>query len=208
MAQLVYPSKTRYGLWILVSILSVMIGLYPAIYLFIDRKFGLLSSKSEALLANVFWNVGFYVHIMLGGIALLIGWFQFNAKLRNRNLVRHRLIGKVYVACALVSAIAGVGIGFYATGGFLNSLGFIGLGVTWFFTTLMALLLIRRGDIDRHQKFMIYSYAACFAAVTLRIWLPILVAVFGNFETAYAIVAWLCWVPNILVAYLITARMR
>ena len=32
----------------------------------------------------------------------------------------------------------------------------------------------RKGDIISHQKFMTYSFAACFAAVTLRIWLPIL----------------------------------
>jgi len=49
---------------------------------------------------------------------------------------------------------------------------------------------------------MIYSYAECFAAVTLRIWLPLLTLVLGEFLTAYRIVAWLCWVPNILFAYI------
>ncbi|GAB4428835.1 MAG: hypothetical protein OHK0039_47410 [Bacteroidia bacterium] len=44
------------------------------------------------------------------------------------------------------------------------------------------------------------SYAACFAAVTLRLWLPILTALLGDFLPAYRIVAWLCWVPNLLVA--------
>lgn len=55
---------------------------------------------------------------------------------------------------------------------------------------------------------MIYSYAACFAAVTLRIWLPLLTAAFlGDFIKAYTIVAWLCWVPNIIVAYFIVRRL-
>ena len=53
---------------------------------------------------------------------------------------------------------------------------------------------------------MIYSYAACFAAVTLRIWLPILLKIFGDFIIAYSIVAWLCWVPNIIVANLIVRK--
>ncbi len=48
---------------------------------------------------------------------------------------------------------------------------------------------------------MILSYAACWGAVTLRVWLPILTIYFdGNFTKAYDIVAWVSWVPNILVA--------
>ena len=53
---------------------------------------------------------------------------------------------------------------------------------------------------------MIYSYAACFAAVTLRIWLHLLTALFGGFITAYTIVAWLSWVPNLIVANQIARR--
>ena len=50
---------------------------------------------------------------------------------------------------------------------------------------------------------MFFSYAACFAAVTLRIWLPLLTIAMGESNSAYRIVAWLCWVPNIIVAILI-----
>jgi len=57
-----------------------------------------------------------------------------------------------------------------------------------------------------HEKYMIFSFAACFASVTLRIWLPILTGLTGEFNSAYRIVAWLCWVPNILVAYFITKK--
>jgi hypothetical protein len=53
---------------------------------------------------------------------------------------------------------------------------------------------------------MVYSYAMCFAAVTLRIWLPLLLLIFGDFETSYRIVAWLCWLPNLLFAYIWVKR--
>lgn len=35
----------------------------------------------------------------------------------------------------------------------------------------------------------------------LRIWLPLFMVVFGfeNFESSYASIAWLCWVPNLIV---------
>lgn len=53
---------------------------------------------------------------------------------------------------------------------------------------------------------MVYSYATCLAAVTLRIYLPIFISIFGDFNTAYAIVSWLSWVPNLIVAYLINQK--
>jgi len=194
------------GLWILFATFALLIGLYPMIYFFIDRRFGLLSSKSVELLSSTFWNIGFYTHIILGGIALLIGWTQFSTKMRSRRITLHRKLGKVYVVVVLLSALAGVYIGFFATGGWISSAGFICLGIIWFYTTLKAYLYIKNGEIENHQKMMVYSYAACFAAVTLRIWLPILTMVYGDFTKAYLVVAWLCWVPNLIIAYIITRK--
>ena len=189
-------------------VLAIVIALYPGIYFIIDRKFGLLSSKPIELLTNSFWNIGFYTHILLGGLALLIGWTQFSSKIRDNNLTLHKRIGKIYVIAVFLSSITGICIGFFATGGFPSSLGFICLGIIWFSTTLKAYINIHNRQIVKHQKMMIYSYAACFAGVTLRIWLPLLIIIFGNFITAYTIVAWLCWVPNLFVANLITRRIK
>lgn len=192
--------------WILFASSAVLIGLYPAIYFIIDRNFGLLSSKPKELLESLIWNIGFYVHILLGGLALLIGWIQFSSKLRNKNLNLHKQLGKIYVIAVLLSSIAGFYIAFFATGGIVASIGFICLAVIWFYTTLIAYTSARNGQVDRHQKMMIYSYAACFAAVTLRIWFPLLNLIIGDFITAYIFVAWLCWVPNLIVANQIVKR--
>jgi uncharacterized membrane protein len=197
---------TRKWLWLLVAFLAILVGLYPGLYFLIDRKFGLLRSKSNELLNNTYWNIGFYTHIIPGGLALLTGWTQFNSNFRNKNLAFHRRIGMVYIISVAFSSLAGIYIGFFATGGLPSSLGFICLGLIWFSISLMAFVNIKNGNIVIHQKLMIYSYAACFAAVTLRIWLPLLVLIFGDFITAYTIVAWLCWVPNLVVAKLITKR--
>lgn len=194
-------NNTNKVAWFVFVTLAICIGLYPLFYLFVDREFGLLASKSESLLSNVVWNIGFYGHIMFGGIALLIGWMQFSKKMRTRHLNRHRLVGKIYVVSAIISGVCGIYIGFYATGGLISSIGFILLGVFWLYTTITAYKAIRKGDIELHQGFMIYSYALCFAAVTLRIWLPLLTIAFGDFVPAYRVVAWLCWVPNVVFAY-------
>lgn len=187
--------------WVVFAMLAIVIGLYPLLYFFLDREFGLLASKEDALLSNLFWNIGFYGHILFGGLALLVGWVQFNKKLRNANLKRHRTIGKIYTASALISGTCAVYIALYATGGIITTLGFMILGILWIFFTGKAYLAVRKGDLQLHQGLMIYSYAACFAAVTLRIWLPLLTVVFHDFTIAYRIVAWLCWVPNIIFAF-------
>lgn len=193
---------------ILFAVFAILVGLYPVIYFLIDRKFGLLKSKSEALLTNVFWNTGFYTHIILGGLALLIGWTQFSKKIRVTKLSLHRQIGKIYVIAALLSALAGLYISIFATGGIISSIGFFSLGVIWFYTTLSAFIHVKNRRIDQHQQMMIYSYAACFAAVTLRIWLPLLTMLFNDFNTGYKIVSYLCWVPNLIVAYFIVKRLK
>ncbi|MBK6265384.1 DUF2306 domain-containing protein [Marivirga sp. S37H4] len=196
------------ALWILFVFLAIAVGLYPLIYFIIDRKFGLLSSKDIELLVNVYWNIGFYMHIILGGIALLVGWIQFSSKIRATRLKLHRQIGKIYIISSLLSALASLFIAYFATGGLISALGFACLGVIWFYTTLKAFLVIKKGNIVAHEKMMIYSYACCFAAVTLRIWLPILINIFHDFIPAYRIVAWLCWVPNLLVAFLIIRKIK
>lgn len=192
----------------LIGIFSSIVGFYPLMYFIIDRKFGLLSTKTEALLSNTIWNIGFYGHILFGGLALLIGWLQFSTKIRKNSINVHRKIGITYVCAVLVSGICGIFIGFNATGGMLSKVGFISLGVIWLSSTLAAFFSIKNNDVSAHQKYMVISYAACFSAVTLRLWLPLLVFSMGEFTSAYRIVAWVSWVPNILIALFINSRKK
>ena len=55
---------------------------------------------------------------------------------------------------------------------------------------------------------MIRSFALLFAAVTLRIELPLLILWTGEFASAYVIVSWLCWVPNLIWAEWYIRRSR
>ena len=196
------------ALWALFGFLSVAIGLYPVIYFIQDRKFGLLTTKSEALLSDLFWNTGFYTHIIFGGLTLLVGWLQFSPWLRRTHLPLHRMFGKIYVTAALLSGVAGIGIGTQATGGWTAALGFMSLGIVWVYTTFAAYRHIHAGRVTAHQKMMTYSYAACFGAVMLRLWMPFLIMAFGDFIAAYRVVAWLCWMPNLGVAWWVNGRIR
>jgi len=162
-------------------------------------------------------QVAFYAHIVGGGIALVLGPLQFWRRLRDRHPRVHRWTGRVYLAAIGVGGIAALVIAPVNDAGLVGLFGFGGLGVLWLVSGWLAYRAIRRRDVDTHRAWMMRNFALTYAAVTLRIWLPLLLlvqlpfvapgtdfdAVFAN---AYAAVPFLCWVPNLIVAEWLIAR--
>ncbi len=187
-------------LWIIIVLLAILVGLIPLAYISPDTESGFLELKDRALLQNMGWQIAFNAHIISGGIAIMIGWIQFNKNLVAKHLKWHRNIGKVYVVSALICGLSGIYVGFHAYGGPIAAAGFMSVGIIYFYTTLKAYLHIRKKEIVPHQRMMMYSYAACLAAVTLRIYSPLLTYFLDDYQKAYQISAWLSWVPNLVVA--------
>ena len=82
----------------------------------------------------------------------------------------------------------------------MAKLGFAVLAVLWIYTGLRAYLAVRHGAIEMHRKWMVRNFSLTFAAVTLRLYLPVSMAAGVDFAIAYSIIAWLCWVPNVVFA--------
>ena len=53
---------------------------------------------------------------------------------------------------------------------------------------------------------MTRSFALTYAAVMLRIYLPISMIAGFAFDQVYPAIAWLCWLPNLVVAQLLIVR--
>ncbi|AQW94737.1 DUF2306 domain-containing protein [Elizabethkingia anophelis] len=198
----------RKFLFVIVSIFAFLIGIYPFMYAFVDHKHTFLGSKTPEVFHNTIWQLAFYNHIIFGGLSLFIGWRQFGKKFRDKHIKLHRNIGKLYVISVIISSVAGIYMGFYANGGIISSTGFILLGIIWFSTTVIALSQIKKGNIKKHQQLMTYSYACTFAAVTLRLWLPLLTIITKDPAHSYLVVAWLSWIPNLIVAYFINREVK
>lgn len=139
-------------LWVLFGSLSVLVSCYPIAYLVADKPIALLLSKTAELLSNNFYMICFYLHIIFGGIALLIGWIQFSKKFRNKYMNIHRWIGKVYIASVLISGIPGFYIALHASGGISPKLGFSIGAVLWVIITYLGYTTIRKGNIEAHKK--------------------------------------------------------
>ncbi len=151
----------------------------------------------EDLFANL--PVAVSVHLAGGVIALVLGAFQVNSRLRSRFLSIHRWSGRMYVFAVLVGGVAGFVLALDSFGGLVTHFGFGLMAICWVGTTLNAYRHIRRGDLVAHRAWMLRSYALTLAAVTLRIYLPLSQIAEIDFESAYPVVSWLCWVPNLLV---------
>ncbi len=143
--------------------------------------------------------VAIRLHIFAAVLALALGPFQFSTGFRARFPKAHRLMGRFYLGVGvLIGGLAGLYIAQFAYGGGGARLGFAMLAVAWLYTGARAYRSIRAGRVAEHREWMMRNFALTFAAVTLRIYLPVSQVAGVPFETAYAAIAWLCWVPNLL----------
>jgi uncharacterized membrane protein len=184
--------------WGLMAVLSVGVAGYALFLTATGFRF-----VPPNILANNFPSgLGIRTHIAVSGVALLLGPFQFLKGLRRSQPALHRWLGRIYVAACLVGGVAGGVIALFSTSGPIAGFGFLTLGILWFTFTLLALGAAMQKRFASHERWMIRSFALTFAAVTLRLYLPpAVIASHGEFPVdSYQIIAWACWVPNILIA--------
>ena len=140
------------------------------------------------------------LHIFASIFALALGPFQFSARLRARWPFAHRVMGRLYLGIGvLVGGASGLYIAQFAFGGIVSRVGFSLLAIAWLYSGYRAYAAIRRGEVAAHREWMVRNFALAFAAVMLRIYLPVSMAGGIPFEAAYPVIAWLCWVPNLVV---------
>ncbi len=192
-------------------VVLVILSLTIAAYAFVS--YGLLPFDAvvDPLLSVTFkaHTFALYSHVFAAAIALSLGAFQFSSRLRAKRLELHRWMGRVYLSVGvLIGGISGLFMALHAFGGVTAQLGFACLAVAWLYTGARAYAAIRTGDIVSHRRWMIRNFSLTFAAVTLRLYIPVSVAAGAAFEDAYPIIAWVAWVPNLIVAEWLFNRRR
>lgn len=187
--------------WVTLTVLAVLVALYALMALVLPG-FGppFLGERR----VETPWAV--YAHLGGGLWALGAGPWQFNRRWREAALRFHRWLGRSYVLGVIVGAVGALALAPRAQTGGVASTGFGLLGGLWLAFTVLAFLRIRRGDQAAHRRWMLRSFALTLAAVTLRIYLPLSAAMGWSFAAAYPVIAWLCWVPNLLLSELYLLR--
>ncbi|MBO9698681.1 MAG: DUF2306 domain-containing protein [Sporocytophaga sp.] len=165
---------------------------------------GFLLTK-QAILHKAIWRWSFYIHIASSIFVLLFGIFQFIKPLLESFPKLHKLLGKAYVFIILfLSAPSGLVMAFYANGGIYAKISFVLISLLWWLFTFVAFLKIRDRKIKGHIDFMVRSYALTLSAITLRTYVLILpIFIHLHAKEMYTLVAWLSWVPNLIIAEVI-----
>lgn len=194
-------------IWFLFTCFALLVSGYIVVQYFIMDGFqtGLVKAKlMYGSKLSEFWYSMLFTHITTSIVALVIGPFTLSTKFRERNINRHRIAGRIYMVGILLGGLSGLYLSFYATGGLVANLGFGLLSVFWLTSAYQALHRVKNKKMKDHRNWMIRNYSLTFAAVTLRIWLPLFIVLFGieQFELIYAVIAWLAWVPNLIIAEL------
>jgi uncharacterized membrane protein len=189
----------RTAAFALVALGSVSIALYAVVaYGFFPLGAGVHPDMRAAFEAH---RIGIYAHVFGAALALALGPLQFSSRLRASRPALHRWSGRLYLALGvLVGGLAGLYMSAFAFGGWVSTTGFGLLAILWLYTGARAYLAARARDFTAHREWMIRNFALALAAVTLRIYLGLGFASGLPFETFYPPLAWLSWVPNLLVA--------
>lgn len=177
-------------------------------YIPLDPNVSFLMIKQTEVVESPEYLWFFYTHVYTSIFVLLTGFLAIlrrNFGLKNF----HKNAGKIYIfLILLLAAPSGIYMGIFANGGFLSKISFVVLGCLWWFTTCKAYQLARQKKFKEHKQWMWRSFALTISAITLRMWKVIIVYLFHPSPMdVYQIIAWLGWVPNIiLIEYLISKK--
>ncbi|WP_293884266.1 MULTISPECIES: DUF2306 domain-containing protein [unclassified Sphingobacterium] len=191
------------GFWLLTFAYSCMLMVEITLrYRGFELDANLLLIKQTEIEELWWYRYVFYVHVCTAIFALPAGFTQFSNYLLNKYPRVHRSIGYLYVYAILVCAApSGLLIGLVANGGITSIIAFELLGLGWFYFTYQAVHFARQRKFNKHHDFMIRSFALTCSALTLRFWKLALVYLFQpNPMDVYQIIAWLGWIPNLLLA--------
>ncbi|CAN5294810.1 DUF2306 domain-containing protein [soil metagenome] len=182
-------------------ILAFALSLNAFTYFNFDPDYSFLRLKQQAI-ATGWYLPAFYSHVLVAGMVLIIGFFQFSATLRERAKNLHRNLGKMYVFGILFfSAPGGLVMSLFINRGPFVLASFLFQCSLWFLFTYLAYQSVRNRNISAHREWMIRSFALTLAAITLRVYV---FASSWSFDLsqpiAYASIAWLSWVPNLIIA--------
>ena len=188
-------TSARRAAWGVATVLCLLTGAYAMI---------IVASGFDALpgdiASNSFLNPGgIRFHITVTAIAIIVAPWQFARGLRNRFPLVHRTMGRTYLVTGFIGIGTGTAIALGSSQGLIAGFGFLFLGLAWLSVTAIAYRKILARDYEAHRRWMLRSFALMFGAVTLRIYLPVSSVMGIEFGSSYPVIAWINWIPNILL---------
>jgi uncharacterized membrane protein len=143
------------------------------------------------------------VHVVLGGVYLVLAPFQFVRRIRSRHLAYHRRVGRLLVAIGLVVGATALFMGLVIPFSGWGERVIIGLfGSLFLFALLKGFVHVRAGRVAQHREWMIRAFAIALAVSTIRlIYIPALLIVADPTDAQNAVL----WDTSFAVAFVVHA---
>lgn len=156
------------------------------------------------------WRSAFNFHILFSIFSLIAGLTQFSQYILTKHKKLHRVMGYIYVIDVIcIAGPSGLIMACYANGTIVSKTSFVLLSILWIGFTSMAITKALKKKFIEHEKWMIRSYALTLSAISLRLMafmIPKFIHLTAHAE--YALIAWLSWTINLLVAEWIIYRRK
>ncbi|WP_425509348.1 DUF2306 domain-containing protein [Xanthomonas sontii] len=141
-----------------------------------------------------------WCHLGGGAVGLLLGALQFATRRWRRWPRLHRWVGRVYFAGMLVAMIGAVGLIATSPAPPAIRVAFAATALAWLVTGSVGLVAIWRGQVLRHQRWMVRAYLATLAPVVFRLALPSAIALgLTPSPGLIALLLWASWVVPLSV---------
>jgi uncharacterized membrane protein len=134
---------------------------------FLLQRAGELSLVDSRFAAHPFMTL---LHVLPGGLFLMLAPLQFSSRIRSRHIWFHRWSGRLLVVTAFVTASAGLYFGLLMPyGGPLEMAAIAFFGGLFLTAVSKAFVAIRRHQVARHREWMIRALAVALGISTVRV---------------------------------------
>ena len=152
------------------------------------------------------WPVVFRVHMVAGGLALLLAPLA----LALRGTRAHRIAGRIAAADVAVAALTALPVALESPVTRMAAAGFSTQAVVWLALLSLGIWNIRRGRVAAHRACMLAMTAVTSGALFFRLWLSLwsLSGDRASFRLFYSCDAWGAWLAPLAVALVFIASAR
>lgn len=188
--------------WLLLLAGALLLSIMPVYFmmevpLLVNRPIAAPAFENRPL----FNNILLLFHVVLAIAPLFLGPWLFHAKFRKDYPAVHRLIGKIYVVCCLLSAATSLPLALSHASGAIPRIGFGALAVAWFVFTVQAYVFARKKQYVEHRRWMFRSYACTYAFVNVKVYSYMFALLGHPFQPLMVKIMQSCvsWMSNLLL---------
>ena len=110
------------------------------------------------------------LHVLAGGVFLILALFQFSPRIRRRHVRFHRWSGRFLVLIAFLAVVSGAFFGIRIPFSGRAEAGIIAfVAASFLFSMSLAVVAIKRHEVARHREWMIRSFAMAIGVSTVRV---------------------------------------